>query len=65
MVCGLGHDGEGGGGVVVVLAVGVQVAEVVLQQQLVLGQPLYGLQEEVGQLQVTTLRKFLKLLQKN
>ena len=65
MVCGLGHDGEGGGGVVVVLAVGVQVTEVVLQQQLVLGQPLYGLQEEVGQLQVTTLRKFLKLLQKN
>ena len=65
VVCGLGHDGEGGGGVVVVLAVGVQVAEVVLQQQLVLGQPLYGLQEEVGQLQVTTLRKFLKLLQKN
>ena len=61
VVCGLGHDGEGGGGVVVVLAVGVQVAEVVLQQQLVLGQPLYGLQEEVGQLQVTTLRKFLKL----
>ena len=61
----LGDDGEGGGGVVVVLAVGVQVTEVVLQQQLVLGQPLYGLQEEVGQLQVTTLRKFLKLLQKN
>ena len=65
MLGGLGDDGEGGGGVVVVLAVGVQVAEVVLQQQLVLGQPLYGLQEEVGQLQVTTLRKFLKLLQKN
>lgn len=65
VVGGLGHDGECSGGVVVVLTVGVQVAEVVLQEQLVLGQSLYGLQEEMGELQISTLRKFLKFLQEN
>ena len=50
------------GGVIKVLTLGVQVLEVVLEEQPVLGQTLYGLQKEVLQLEVAALGLLLKLL---
>ena len=63
MVCGLGDDGESHSCVVVVDVVGVEVSEVVLQQQLVLGQSLDWLEKVVRQLEITALGEPLKLLQ--
>ena len=63
MISGLGDDGESCCSVVVVRAVGVEVPEIILQQQLVLGQSLYRLQEIVRHFQVATLREVLKFLQ--
>ena len=47
MISSLGDDSESCCSVIVVRAVGVEVPEVILQQQLVLGQSLYRLQEIV------------------
>ena len=58
MISGLGDDGESCSRVVVVRAVGVEVPEVILQQQLVLGQSLYRLQEIVGHFRLRHWGKF-------
>ena len=63
MIGSLGDNSESCCSVVIVRAVGVEVPEVILQQQLVLGQSLYRLQEIVGHFQVATLGEVLKLLQ--
>ena len=63
MVRGLGDDGESRCRVIVVRAVGVEVPQIILQQQFILGQSLYWLQEIMGHFQVATLGKLLKLLQ--
>ena len=63
MVCCLGDDGESHSCVVVVDVVGVEVSEVVLQQQLVLGQSLDWLEKVVRQLEIAALGEPLKLLQ--
>ena len=55
---------ESVGSVIKVRTVWMEVFEVVLQQESVLGKPLDRLQKEVLQLQLTTLRLGLKLLGK-
>ena len=64
MVSCLGDDPESCCRVVVVRAVGVEVPQIILQQELVLRQSLYWLQEIMGELQVATLGEVLEFLQK-
>ena len=64
MVSCLGHDPQSCCRVVVVRAVGVEVPQIILQQELVLRQSLYWLQEIMGELQVATLGEVLEFLQK-
>ena len=63
MVSGLADDPESCRGVIVVRAVGVEVPEIILQQEFVLRQSLYWLQEIMGELQIATLGEVLKLLE--
>lgn len=63
MVSCLGDDGESCCSVIVVRAVGVEVPQIILQQQFILRQSLYWLQEIMRHFQVATLREVLKLLQ--
>ena len=64
MVSGLGDDPQSCCRVVVVRAVGVEVPQIILQQEFVLRQSLYWLQEIMGELQVATLGEVLEFLQK-
>ena len=65
MVSCLGHDNESCCRVIIVRAVGVQVPQIILQQEFILRQSLDWLQEIMGELQVATLGEVLEFLQKS